>query len=242
MISSAIVRNTIRELVRARQAIPLAVVFVVLSTIFCRFAFGDDDLLTVTVFLSFFAIALNVILSAGIMGNDISGGQIQLLVTKPVRLSQIFFGKIAGVIVVIVPATIAMNVVAFFLRPGYETASAVVWIGLTASMVLSQLLVVSVSAALSVFVPGNGNAVGLVLAGAVFMVLDMIAKLHASRSILSVVLLVFFPHPLVLRELPIRIAHSEHAPWGYLLHTVVYASAALLAGLAGLRRREFDVH
>lgn len=242
MASFAIAKNTILELVRNRQAIPLGVLFIFLPTLMARFVFGSESLRTVSMVYWFFAAMLNLIFSAGMIGNDISGGQIQLLVTKPVRLSQILLGKIAGILLVMMPAIVGMNVSLFWVASRGEEVSLLLWSNLTCTMVLSQVLLTSVSAVLSVFLPQSSNAVAVVLGGIVFMGLEPLSKFYPPFSFLSVVLELFFPHPIALREIAIQIAYSEPVSWSLLLHSVTYTSGALLIALMGFNQREFHAH
>jgi ABC-type transport system involved in multi-copper enzyme maturation permease subunit len=238
----AIARDAVRELIRTKQAVPVALLALVVATLFCRFGYGFGDLELRSMVHWFFVTAVTVIFSSGIIGNEISSGRMQLLVTRPIWLSDILYGKICGVLLMMVPVALAANALLLLFSPVPEKNLFPLWLGLTCAMMLSQVLVTTVATALSVFLPGNGNGIALVMCAAAFLMVKLSAESHPSPSAFSILADLVFPHPIALRVIPIQLHASEPVSWSYLFHAIAYTCGGLAIASIGLEHREFPAH
>lgn len=181
-------------------------------------------------------VLIAIILTAGIIGDEIESGHLQIIAVKPVARSVYLLGRAAGAWFANVVVLGLAFAVAIAVPGGVSVRTAILACALE---VLRGAGWIAATTALSVVVPRSWNAPAVAIGLVAWQILAMgmqaafgpgaAARMDSASDLLT---------PPDFSILVSDLAARESAAWSDLSYGVFYAAAALLVGVLLLRRRE----
>ncbi|MFA5032398.1 MAG: hypothetical protein WC614_05200 [bacterium] len=231
MISKAIVKNTIKELLRTRQAVPIGIVSigVVIAIVFI-FKSVNYELFSTIVFL------ISVLFTVGIIDSDLADGKILTVLSKPVSYTQFFLSKVLGVI-----SVGSIIIVIMMLSALIITSSAVnvnmdikVWFVLPIAGIIAHILWTLISATLSTFIKGYSNITAIILFSILFGALTVIPN-QTVHAIIEFINNYILPAPEACLN---SFKESRVSLSGKLFHSLLYIALLSIIGPVILNHKE----
>lgn len=237
MISKAVFKNTIKELIRTRWVITIGIVAVAIIVISALANFIIDG---VFMAFSFIITIFSMLFTVDIIDSEISDGKVLTVLTKPVSYMQFFLGKALGVIlissIIIVLMTLSALIV-LYAKHSVELGFTVwkTWILLPIFGILANVLWVLICSTLSTFLKGHSNITAIILFSFLFGALTLIPN-ETLKDVTKFVDDYILPNPTACLELLRR--PSQHFPFSKLFHSLFYVVFLSVIGPLILSRRE----
>ncbi len=232
MISKAIVKNTLKELIRTRWAIPIGVIAIGIAILIGRYCIED----VLWGIYSIIIFGFSMLFTIGIIDSDISDGKIQTLLTKPISCAQFFLSKALGVIIfgsaiIIVMAISTLTIISV---KGGTKIDVKIWLLLPLAGIIAHILWTLISSTFSTFIKGNGNVTMIILIGILLGTLSLIPA-GKFKAVITFVGEYILPQP------------SAYLMWvrgggdflsSHLFHSLFCMVLCSIVGILVLNRRE----
>ena len=233
MISKAIVKNTLKELIRTRQAIPIGIIAIGIAIFIAYISIELDALFGV---YSIAIFGFSMLFTLGIIDSDISDGKVQTLLTKPISCAQFFLSKAIGVIIfgstiIIVMTLSTLTIIS--VRGGTEI-DIKIWFLLPLAGIIAYILWILISLTFSTFIKGNGNVTMVILIAILLGVLSLVPN-EKFKSVITFVGEYILPQPgaclMWIREGRAFLSSG-------LFHSLFYMVLCSMVGILVLNRKE----
>ncbi len=232
MISKAIVKNTLKELIRTRWAIPIGVIVIGIAILIGRYCIED----VLWGIYSIIIFGFSMLFTIGIIDSDISDGKVQTLLTKPISCAQFFLSKAIGVIIfgstiIIVMTLSTLTIIS--VRGGTEI-DIKIWFLLPLTGIIAHILWTLISSAFSTFIKGHSNVTMIILIGILSGILSLVPN-EKFKAVFRFIGEYIFPHP---EACLMGIREGKAFLSSGLFHSLFYMVLCTIVGILMLNRKE----
>lgn len=233
MISKALFKNTIKELLRTRQAIFIGILSIaIVITIVSVFKSVDS----VFGMYSFIIFVMAMLFTVGIIDSDISDGKIQTVLVKPVSHMQFFLSKVLAVILlgsIIIVTMVLSSLIIISVQTSIDI-DIKIWFLLPISGIISITMWALISSTFSTFVKGYSNITAIILFSILFGALTIIPN-ETLQKVIKFTGDYILPNPDACIDL---LKESKAFLSSKLFHSLFYIVLLSIIGPLILSRRE----
>ncbi len=232
MISKPIVKNTLKELIRTRWAIPIGIIAIGIAILIGRYCIEY----VLWGIYSIIIFGFSMLLTTGIIDSDISDGKIQTILTKPISCTQYFLSKALGVIIfgsaiIIIMAISTLTIMS--LKGGTEI-DIKIWFLLPLAGIIAHILWTLISSTFSTFIKNSGNVSMIILIAILSGTLSLVPN-EKFKAVITFIREYILPQP---DACLISLQEGRAFLSSGLFHSLFYIVLCSIVGIFILNHRE----